>query len=200
MTESNNGSALPSYSNSIRTTTAAQAYVRVRRVIALHWRGIVIVLLILVNVIFFSIIFVYFDTMTQRPIRDLPEGEKWVTCLVMSLGDKNKCLDLAEKVVLSRTTVMAVLIMQSVRFILPPHKPCLAPANLASPRSTASGASSSSAAGPWSAAGSTGSEPASAQKKSSSASTPGASRATNRAHTRCSSRRPSPRSSLPSPP
>lgn len=114
MTESNNGSALPSYSNSIRTTTAAQAYVRVRRVIGLHWRGIVIVLLILVNVIYFSIIFVYYDTMTQRSIRDLPEGEKWVTCLVVNRGNKNKCLNLAEHVVLNQATVMSVLILQSV--------------------------------------------------------------------------------------
>lgn len=112
--QSNNESALPSYSNSVRTATAAHAYRRVRRVVGLHWRGIVIVLLILANVVFFSIIFVYYDTMTQRSLKDIPDGEKWVMCLILNGGDKNKCLKLAENVVLSRATVMVVLILLSV--------------------------------------------------------------------------------------
>ncbi len=116
VSDSNNGSTLPSYSNSVRTATAAQAYKRVRRVVGLHWRGIVIVLLIIANVVFFSVIFVYYDSMTQRPIREIQGGDKWLLCLILNQGNKNKCLDLAEHVALNLATVMAVLIIQSVSF------------------------------------------------------------------------------------
>jgi hypothetical protein len=79
-----NSSALPSYSGSIRTVTARQAYKRVRRIIRLQWRGIAIVLTIIGNIIFFTVIFIKMD----GTFRSSPETEKkaiaWVTCLALT--------------------------------------------------------------------------------------------------------------------
>ncbi len=113
-TRTHESSGLPSFNGSVRTATAAQAYRRVRRVVRLQWRGITIVLLILINVVFFSFVFVYLDVATQRTEQNYERARPWFLCLIMNGGDKNKCLDLAEKVVLKQATVMAVLIMLSV--------------------------------------------------------------------------------------
>ena len=111
---STNTSALPSYNGSIRTATAAQAYKRVRRVIQLQWRGIAIVLLIIADVVFFSVIFVYLDSTTQPKVKTEAKGQAWILCLMTHSGDKNRCLDLAGKIVLSEATVMTVLVVLSV--------------------------------------------------------------------------------------
>ncbi|KAI0195926.1 hypothetical protein F4808DRAFT_323664 [Astrocystis sublimbata] len=109
-TEQSNGR---SYSNSIRTMTPRQAYRRVRRVIELQWRGIVIVLIIIADVIFFAIIFVFLDD-TVEDIKHHPEkAQTWILCLVTE-GDKNACLSEAAPLVVSLPTVTAVLVLLSV--------------------------------------------------------------------------------------
>ncbi|KAH9909317.1 hypothetical protein F4778DRAFT_224187 [Xylariomycetidae sp. FL2044] len=105
------GSGMPSYSNSIRTMTPRQAYRRVRRVIQLQWRGIVIVLIIIADVIFFAIIFVFLDNTVQRIKTDKDLVVPWATCLIRAKGDKHQCLDLADKLVVALPTVTAVLIL-----------------------------------------------------------------------------------------
>ncbi|KAI1821745.1 hypothetical protein F4861DRAFT_517624 [Xylaria intraflava] len=100
-----------SYSNSIRTMTPRQAYRRVRRVIQLQWRGIVIVLIIIGDVIFFAIIFVFLDNTVEEIKTDPENAIGWVKCLVESKGDKNACLDLAKPLVVNLATVTAVLIL-----------------------------------------------------------------------------------------
>ncbi|KAI9720449.1 MAG: hypothetical protein M1812_002955 [Candelaria pacifica] len=112
-----NSSALPSYSGSLRTVSAAQAYRRVRRVVHLQWRGIAIAILIIVNVAFFAIVFVYMDNTTQWDPKDIAKAQPWILCLMENGGDKNKCLDLAAHLVVSEATVMAVLIMLSMNGI-----------------------------------------------------------------------------------
>ncbi|GAP85933.1 putative frizzled smoothened-like sans CRD protein B [Rosellinia necatrix] len=101
----------PSYTNSIRTMTPRQAYRRVRRVVQLQWRGIVIVLIIIADVIFFAIIFVFLDN-TVEDIKTNPDKARpWIICLVQNGGDKNACLDMADELVVSLPTVTAVLIL-----------------------------------------------------------------------------------------
>ncbi len=80
----------------------------------LQWRGIAIAILIIVNVAFFAIIFVYMDNTTQWEPEDIAKAQPWVLCLMANGGDKNKCLDLAAQLVVNEATVMAVLIMLSV--------------------------------------------------------------------------------------
>lgn len=112
---STEGSGMPSYTNSIRTMTPKQAYRRVRRVIALQWRGIAIVLIIVADVIFFSIIFVFQDAQVQHVMTNKDLAKPWILCLAFNGGDKNKCLTEAGDLALSMTTVGAVLFLLSVR-------------------------------------------------------------------------------------
>ncbi|RWA12291.1 hypothetical protein EKO27_g2812 [Xylaria grammica] len=108
--ESTGHSGGPSYTNSIRTMTPRQAYRRVRRVVQLQWRGIVIVLIIIADVIFFAIIFVFLDN-TVEDIKNHPsKALEWITCLA-EYNDKHACLDLAEPLVVSLPTVIAVLVL-----------------------------------------------------------------------------------------
>lgn len=111
---STEGSGLPSYSNSIRTMTPRQAYRRVRRVIQLQWRGIAIVLIICVDVIFFSVVFVFQDNTVSRLAHKPTLAVDWLVCLVKSGGDKVPCLDLATPLTVRMATVGAVLILLAV--------------------------------------------------------------------------------------
>jgi hypothetical protein len=110
-----NSSGLPSYTNSIRgTISPRQAYRRVRRVLELQWRGIAIVLLIIADVIFFAVVFVFLDDIETNLLNDPTKGEKWLACLIGKGSDKNKCLNFASSLVVSEATVMAVLLLLSV--------------------------------------------------------------------------------------
>ncbi len=113
-TTENSSGGLPSYTNSIRTMTPRQAYSRVRRVIQLQWRGIAIVLIIIADVIFFSIVFVFQDN-TIQSVKDNPETAiAWLTCLITSEGVKSKCLKEANAIVVGEATVGAVLVLLGV--------------------------------------------------------------------------------------
>jgi hypothetical protein len=116
---STEGSGLPSYTNSIRTMTPRQAYRRVRRVIQLQWRGIAIVLIIVADVIFFSIVFVFQDTNVSSVKQNQQLAAGWVTCLFLNQGDKNKCLKEAKSLVVGQETIGAVLFLLAVSFKLP---------------------------------------------------------------------------------
>lgn len=111
---STEGSSLPTYSNSVITMSPRQAYRRVRRVIALQWRGIAIVLIIIADVIFFSVIFVFQDNVVQSIADDPKVAQKWIVCLVGAQGDKTKCLDDTGSLVVSEATIAAVLVLLSV--------------------------------------------------------------------------------------
>ena len=111
-----NSSGLPSYNKSLRNTISPrQAYRRVRRVIELQWRGIAIVLLIIADVIFFAVVFVFMDDTAEKLLSDPEKAEPWLACLVLSKGDKQKCLSLAKNLVVNEPTVMSVLLLLSVR-------------------------------------------------------------------------------------
>lgn len=144
-------SGLPSYTNSVRgTISPKQAYRRVRRVIELQWRGIAIVLLIIADVVFFAVVFVFMDdtenSIVKNPGRSLP----WLACLVKTQGDKNTCLPLASNLVVNEATVTAVLLLLSVSSTT--HSLCWSRV-LTPLSSTVSGVSASSVVFPCSQAG-----------------------------------------------
>lgn len=114
---SENRSGLPSHSGSIKTVTTRQAYQRVKKVIALQWRGMVIIIIIIVNVIFLAIVFVSMDNSVQVARTNLGKAESWLLCLVVHPTDKSACLDkvASADLVLNEATVMAVLTLMSVR-------------------------------------------------------------------------------------
>ncbi|MCJ1306585.1 hypothetical protein MMC25_000228 [Agyrium rufum] len=110
------GSQMPSMQGSIRTAvTARAAYRRVKKVILLQWRGIAIVLIVIADVIFFSIIFLRLDNATQAGLRDPSIVEPWLLCLAFSGGNKNACLKQASRItIFNEATVMAVLYLLSL--------------------------------------------------------------------------------------
>jgi hypothetical protein len=118
----NSSGVLPSYTNSVRTISPKQAYRRVRRVIELQWRGITLVLLIVADVIFFAIVFVFMDDLSTNILKDPRKAQEWLTCILRTGGDKNQCLPLANKLVVNEATVAAVLVLLSVSF--PIHLHC----------------------------------------------------------------------------
>lgn len=111
---STEGSNLPTYTHSVRTMSPRQAYRRIRRVISLQWRGIAIVLIIVADVIFFSVVFVFQDNIVQSVTHDPNIAQKWVACLMDAGGDKNECLDEASSLIVNMATVIAVLLLLAV--------------------------------------------------------------------------------------
>ena len=109
---------LPTYNSqngSIKTVTAGQAYRRIRKVIALQWRGTAIVLIIIVNVVFLAVVFVQMDNTVTAALKDLSSAEPWLLCLVLNEGNKNACLDKVRDahIISSEPTIMAVLVLLS---------------------------------------------------------------------------------------
>ncbi|RDW84990.1 hypothetical protein BP6252_02580 [Coleophoma cylindrospora] len=104
-------SSLPSLRGTI---SPRQAYRRVRRVIELQWRGIAIVLLIIADVIFFAIVFVFLDDAQQKIEKNPAKAADWLGCLIKSGGQKNSCIELASELVVNEATVMAVLLLLSM--------------------------------------------------------------------------------------
>jgi len=119
-TTTNSSGALPSYTNSIRTTiTPSQAYRRIRKVIQLQWRGIPVVLLIIADVIFFAIVFVFMDDIETNLLRHPSKAQDWTTCLIIAKGDKHKCMASADALVVNEQTITAVLLLLSVSAAVP---------------------------------------------------------------------------------
>ncbi|KAL8714842.1 MAG: hypothetical protein Q9220_001355 [cf. Caloplaca sp. 1 TL-2023] len=115
--KSQSSTGLPSHNGSIRTVTARQAYRRVQKAIAVQWRGIVVVIIIIVNVVFLAVVFVSMDNTEQAVMRNFGKAQPWLTCLVLSGGDKNACLSKVKGLTTSEPTVMAVLILLSLNGI-----------------------------------------------------------------------------------
>jgi len=110
-------SPLP-YATSITTVTAGQAFRRIQRVVALQWRGVFVVVLILANVVFFATVFLQFDGTTEKTPENQRIGFKWLVCLLQHNGDKDKCLDVAAELVIPEATALAVLFLLSVSCLL----------------------------------------------------------------------------------
>lgn len=107
-----NSSGVQTFSNA---TSARQAYRRVKRVVQLQWRGAMIVLLIIAEVIFFSVVFVSMDNSSQVNEDLIQRATPWVTCMVLTAGKKEQCLTQAQALVKNEAVVIAVLICLGVR-------------------------------------------------------------------------------------
>ncbi|EME44218.1 hypothetical protein DOTSEDRAFT_71900 [Dothistroma septosporum NZE10] len=96
---------------SVRAQTARAVYRRLKKVLWLQWRGICIVSIILIDVIFFSIVFVYLDGMQQSAVNDLVKVTPWLLCLARNPSDKDMCLHLVDGWLVNESVVAAVLFM-----------------------------------------------------------------------------------------
>ncbi|KAL8905531.1 MAG: hypothetical protein Q9171_006627 [Xanthocarpia ochracea] len=115
--KSEDSTGLPSYNGSVRTVTAKQAYRRVQKAVAVQWRGIIVVVIIIVNVIFLAVVFISMDNTEQAVMQNFGKATPWLTCLVINGGDKNMCLDKVKGLAAPEPTVMAVLILMSLNGI-----------------------------------------------------------------------------------
>ncbi|KAI9680956.1 MAG: hypothetical protein M1829_001036 [Trizodia sp. TS-e1964] len=107
----NNSAGPPSLAS--KTLTPRQAYRRMRKIIELQWRGILIVLVFIADVVLFSVVFLYMDNTTQVT-ENLTKAKPWLVCIVIAGGDKNQCLEPAKKLVVNQATLLAVLILLSI--------------------------------------------------------------------------------------
>lgn len=110
---STTNSELPSYQGSVRTVTARQAYKRVRRVIQLQWRSMALVLTILINVIFFAIVFIKLNNSLKLTPANIQASDGWIVCLAIN-KDPSKCVDAASGVALNEATLITVLVLLSI--------------------------------------------------------------------------------------
>ncbi|TQS39006.1 hypothetical protein Golomagni_00474 [Golovinomyces magnicellulatus] len=95
-------------------TSPKQAYQRIRTVIEHQWRGILIVLVIVADVIFFAIVFVSLNQVESVLARGNDSIIPWLNCLVETGGDKEICF-LGNKIPrISEAAVMSVLVLLSV--------------------------------------------------------------------------------------
>ena len=113
---------LPSHnsrSGSIKTVTAGQAYRRIKKVIALQWRGTAIVIIIIVNVVFLAIVFVQMDNTVTATMDHFEKATPWLLCLILNQGDKSACLNKVKDagLVSSEPKVMAVILLLSLNGI-----------------------------------------------------------------------------------
>ncbi|KAE8387465.1 hypothetical protein BDV23DRAFT_186371 [Aspergillus alliaceus] len=111
---STNSSRLPSYTSSIRTVTARQAYRRIRRVLQLQWRGVALVLIIIGNVIFFAVVFIQIDNKMNMTHENLERAQPWLACLIDTKGDRKKCRKEALSIGPGESTILALLILLSL--------------------------------------------------------------------------------------
>ncbi|OQD66107.1 hypothetical protein PENPOL_c005G09398 [Penicillium polonicum] len=112
-TSGSSGTNLPSYSASIGTATARQAYRRVRRVLKLQWRGIALTSIILGNVIFFAVVFINLDNAVAPTVENVKTAGPWLLCLAET-GDKDLCREYAAAIGPNEATLLAVVFLLSL--------------------------------------------------------------------------------------
>lgn len=100
-------------SGSVKTLTARQTLRRIQKVLAMQWRGIALILLVLGDVVFLATIFLGFNAITERTPENSKKSQPWLICMATSAGDKNKCLPLAKDFVIPESTAFAMLFLLS---------------------------------------------------------------------------------------
>lgn len=110
---STNTSELPSYQGSVRTVSKRQAYKRVRRIIQLQWRSIALVTVILINVIFFAVVFLRFNTSIKPTKENVEKAQAWIRCLAL-FQDPKKCTQQAEGVALDEPILVATVVLLAI--------------------------------------------------------------------------------------
>lgn len=113
-TETQSSMGLPSYTTSVRTRSARAVYRRVRKVLWLQWRGITIVVFILVDVIFFSVVFIWFNSLTSHAKDNVKELMPYLFCLINNPTDPSPCFEVGQSLAIDESTVIAILMMLSV--------------------------------------------------------------------------------------
>jgi hypothetical protein len=113
-TDTQSSAGLPSYTTSLRNRSARAVYRRVRKVLWLQWRGITVVIFILVDVIFFSVVFVWLNALTSHAKDNVKDIVPFLLCLMNSPTDPDPCFPLGQDLAINESTVIAILMMLSI--------------------------------------------------------------------------------------
>jgi hypothetical protein len=111
---------LPSYQSSSnssqRGNTARAVYQRLKKVLWLQWRGLFIVTIILVDVVYFAVIFVWLDGQQSTIVQDWDEVGPWIVCMVQDPSPKgrNECMPLIQPHLVSEGVLVSVLMLLSI--------------------------------------------------------------------------------------
>jgi hypothetical protein len=89
-------------------------YRRLKSVLYLQWRGMLIVTIVLVDVIFFAVVFVYLDKLEESMLHDYTRVLPWVMCLIENQGNRDPCFQYSHKWLISEPTIGAMLLMISL--------------------------------------------------------------------------------------
>ncbi|KAF1944142.1 hypothetical protein EJ02DRAFT_109875 [Clathrospora elynae] len=113
-TETQSSAGLPSYTTSLRNRSARAVYRRVTKVLWLQWRGITIVVCILVDVIFFSVVFIWLNSVTSHATEKVDELMPFLICLIGNPTLPDACFKAGQALAVDQSTVTAILMMLSI--------------------------------------------------------------------------------------
>ncbi|KAL9081027.1 MAG: hypothetical protein Q9157_000343 [Trypethelium eluteriae] len=96
--------------------SAEVTWSKVRKVLLSQWRGLAISILVIIEVGYFTTVFLKEDLFASSPMTPsrVLDLEMWGFCLIESNGDKNACLDQAKVLTLGPSTVLASVILVSL--------------------------------------------------------------------------------------
>ena len=109
-----NSTGLPSYIAGSRKETTRAVYRRVSQVFRLQWRSNLVVVIILVDVIYFATVFLYLEEQFAEAKENPDVLKKWLMCLVLSGGDTEQCFSEASMITLPMSVISGLLITFSV--------------------------------------------------------------------------------------
>ena len=113
--EGTNSTGLPSYVGRSRKETTRAVYRRVSQVFRLQWRSNLVVVIILVDVIYFATVFLYLEERIAEASANPDILKDWLTCLVLSGGNADRCYAEASTITLPMSVISGLLITFSVR-------------------------------------------------------------------------------------
>lgn len=107
---------LPSYNGSINSFSAKAVWRRVRKVIFLQWRSIMIAVILVAQVIFFSFVFVWLDQIIEKLEHDskFTRTGPWILCLLQHGGPADECYKLGQDALINEDILLACLFLLGV--------------------------------------------------------------------------------------
>jgi hypothetical protein len=116
--ETNTTTSMQSYASGVRGHSIRVVYRRMKKVLWLQWRSMTIVVFLLVDVIFFGIVFIHLDNEVRAAAKgNIDQFMPFLECLVFSSGDRTKCYAAGQKAMLNESTAIAILMLLSVSLI-----------------------------------------------------------------------------------
>lgn len=97
----------------VNTRSPRALYRRMCKVVLLLWREVVIVAIVLVDIIFFSLVFIRLNSMSTRATNEPDLMTPFLLCLIENPVDHGRCTELAERFSVHTPIVLAVLLVLS---------------------------------------------------------------------------------------